>query len=77
MVCPVIKYLDIFRNGTPTEKNILATEIFIRKGCPRVRELTVALNTFIILKDQARKDRDDPCIQEQDKKNQLNHPSGL
>ena len=70
MVCPVIKYLDIFRNGTPTEKNVLATEIFIRKGCPRVRELTVARNTFIILQDQARKDRDDPTIQEESKKKQ-------
>ena len=68
--CPVIKYLDIFRNGIPTEKNVLATEVFIRKGCPKVRELAVALNTYIILKDQSRKDRDDPTIQEESKKKQ-------
>ena len=70
MICPVIKYLEIFRNGVPTEKNVLATEIFTRNGCPKVRELVVALNTYIILKDQKRKDMDDPCIQEQSKKRQ-------
>ena len=70
MICPVIKYLEIFRNGTPTEKNILATEIFTRNGCVKVRELVVALNTYIILKDQKRKDMDDPSIQEQSKARQ-------
>lgn len=68
MTCPVLKYLEIFRNGIATKENALDVEVFTRTGCPRMRELTVALNTHIILQDQARKDRDNPTIQEQSKR---------
>ena len=67
MTCPSQKLIDKLR-GNPTQEDILAAEIFARTGCPKVNECVTALNTYLIMQDRIRRDRDDPTVCEEDRK---------
>ena len=65
MTCDIAKCLDYRKKGNGfSVSDDLDVEYMIRKGCPILQELEKQYNQYCIIKDQQRKDQNDPTIQE-------------
>ena len=64
MTCHIKKYVEIIKSGRVSVPDELEIEHLVRNRCDDLRKLEALYNKYCTIKDQLRKDQNDPTIQE-------------
>jgi hypothetical protein len=68
MICHARLWLERMENNTLTDKDIWELEIFVRLNCPEHEACELALNKFLIKRDEYKKALNDPTKTEETRK---------